>query len=484
MPAMSAPTDVHTRHFEECNVAGLSLISSQKYLPLTLTNWDRVISAPNARVYNVRCITMPQTGLPRGLDGDIWVCLINLYIEQRCPPDGVITTTPYAILKALGLSASKTYYAVLFDSLMRLKRAEYRVTEGWFEQREQRFVTAVFNLVNDYMYDQGARGPDQRSVLRVELSKRVTRSIRDGYLKPLDMDLYCRLDHSGARTLYRVLDAHRVAAEARRAAQPFTLTIGLMEWACTCGYVDERPDNILRMLKKAHSTLIRHGYLKDVTTTGIGRKTQLTYTFARTDVAAPPAEREDPPTRQEHIDAVVRFGVGQNVAPMVARALGGDVHAAIAYIEYARRTQVNSIRNPPGMLVEFAKNGNRPWRSEGQSDPQLVQARLTERQKCLQYTIDHLDREREQERAELSGVSPSQAAERLLTRFTRGLLTASSTGPNLSQQELQDLHREVAAGALPAAALDDTLRRVRLGGERRAAAIADLQGQLRAVRQH
>ena len=482
---MSALTlDLQTRSFEECNVAGLALISSQKYLPLTLTSWDRIINAPNGRIYNVRCTTMPGTGLPRGVDGDIWVCLINRYLESRCPPDGVVHTTPYAILKALGLSPSKTYYAVLFESLMRLKRAEYRVTEGWFEQREQRFVTAVFNLVNDYMYDHGAHGADHRSVLRIELSKRVTRSIRDGFLKPLDMRLYCNLDSSGARTLYRVLDAHRVAAETRGRKGPFTLTIGLVEWARTCGYVDDRPDNLLRMLSKAHRALIKHGYLKDVTSTGIGRKTRLTYTLQDEDVTPPAIEIPEEPPCQEHLDAVLRSGVKGNGAKLVARALGSEVFAAIAYLERAQRTQIKPIRNPPGLLVDWAQTGERPWRTGGNQNPQAVQARLTASNERLQQSIQDLDQQLEQERAELIIASPADAAERLLNQFNCKQLSEYKDGPNLSQQDLLDLRGAVAAGALPVARLDEAIRQVVFGGERRAAAVTELLGHLRVARHH
>ncbi|UQN08866.1 replication initiator protein A [Deinococcus sp. QL22] len=279
----SVPTGGH----DELNVARLSLISAQSRVPASYTSWTRTYQAGETTV-TVTCTALTGHVVPHGLDNDVMVAIINLYLEDGCPEDGTIRVTMHRLLQAAGLSGSAHYYREVRQCLRRLQSTSYQIVQGWWVQGRQRHVDATFN----YLWKVTATREDDddiRSALEIRLPDEVARSIRDGYVKPLDLGVYRDLSSPPVRAVYRVLDALRWDSGSAQDR----VTVNLLEWGERLSIYSAEPDKIRRVLQPAHDELTQRGILIGVEIEGRGKAQQLTYVFA------PAARLPDPELLQE-----------------------------------------------------------------------------------------------------------------------------------------------------------------------------------------
>ncbi|MXV21948.1 replication initiator protein A [Deinococcus xianganensis] len=259
---------------DELNVARLSLISAQSRVPAGYTGWTRTYQT-GERTVTVTCTALTGHVVPHGLDNDVMVAIINLYLEDGCPEDGTVRVSLHRLLLAAGLHASAHYYREVRQSLRRLQSTSYQITQGWWSQGRQRHLDATFNYLwkvtatRDEEYDAG-------SVLEIRLPDEIALSIRDGYVKPLDLTLYRELSSPPVRAVYRVLDALRWDSGSAQDR----VTINLLEWGERLSIYSTEPDKIRRVLQPAHDELRERGILLDVEVTGRGKSQELTYVFA------------------------------------------------------------------------------------------------------------------------------------------------------------------------------------------------------------
>nr|WP_024119876.1 replication initiator protein A [Thermus thermophilus] len=119
------------RHFDEANVARLGLISIQERIPEGYASWEEEFEVLGKPV-KLACYANPNVGgVPHGLDNEVSLALIALYLNAGSPPDGTFTTTAYQILKLMGFDTSGYYYRALKESLLRLTTATYVLSEAW-----------------------------------------------------------------------------------------------------------------------------------------------------------------------------------------------------------------------------------------------------------------------------------------------------------------------------------------------------------------
>ncbi|GGM51973.1 hypothetical protein GCM10008956_30030 [Deinococcus arenae] len=259
---------------DELNVARLSLISAQSRVPAGYTGWTRTYQT-GERTVTVTCTALTGHVVPHGLDNDVMVAIINLYLEDGCPEDGTVRVSLHRLLLAAGLHASAHYYREVRQSLRRLQSTSYQITQGWWSQGRQRHLDATFNYLwkvtatRDEEYDAG-------SVLEIRLPDEIALSIRDGYVKPLDLTLYRELSSPPVRAVYRVLDALRWDSGSAQDR----VTLNLLEWGERLSIYSTEPDKIRRVLQPAHDELRERGILLDVEVTGRGKSQELTYVFA------------------------------------------------------------------------------------------------------------------------------------------------------------------------------------------------------------
>lgn len=267
----------HHNGHDELNVARLSLISAQSRVPSTYTTWTRTYQS-GERTVTVTCTALTGDVVPHGLDNDVMVAIINLYLEDGCPEDGTVRVSLHRLLLAAGLSVSAHYYREVRKCLRRLQSTSYQITQGWWSQGRQRFTDATFN----YLWKVTATREDNydaASVLEIRLPDEVARSIREGYVKPLDLSLYRELSSPPVRAIYRVLDALRWDSGSAQER----VTLNLLEWGERLSIYSTEADKIRRVLQPAHTELMERGILRDVEVSGRGKAQALTYIFAASD---------------------------------------------------------------------------------------------------------------------------------------------------------------------------------------------------------
>ncbi len=285
-------TDKGIKRFDELNIARLSLISVQERIPADYRDWTVELEDGDRR-YRVTCQALPEYGVPHGIDTDISAALVNLYIDQGSPPDGVVTCTPYQLLQMAGLDTSGRYYAALDESLKRLTTTTYFIAEGWRDHPRGRWTNVNFRYIDRIEFTSGeADRLDATSILRVTLPQEISRSVRAGYIKSLDLSFMQTLRRPPTRALYRLLDAQRRDPENPDAVA-MAYQVGLMEWAEACKIVTDRPSMAQRTLDAAHEELIEKGFLKSVEYVGRGKKKLLHYTFGEAFIPPDPALLQD-----------------------------------------------------------------------------------------------------------------------------------------------------------------------------------------------
>ncbi|MFC6592823.1 replication initiator protein A [Deinococcus lacus] len=271
---------------DEANVGRLGLISIQERIPDTFTSWT-VDFQIDGRPARLSCESVPKYGgVPHGLDGDIATAIIDLYVEEGCPPDGTLLTTAYQLLKRAGLNASGRYYQNLRSTLFRLRLTTYIASEAWHDFGRGNWTTVTFNYLEALEFTSGDEelGLSSASTLKIRLAEPIVRSIRAQYTKPLDLEFLTSLERPLTRALYRLLDARRYPPEDPRLPLP-SLTFNVVEWAKDCKIVDQRSNKIRSTLQGAHDELIERGYLLGVDYEGRGSQQQLTYRFVEGEVA-------------------------------------------------------------------------------------------------------------------------------------------------------------------------------------------------------
>jgi plasmid replication initiation protein len=275
------------KRFDELNIARLSLISVQERIPADYRDWSVELEDGDRR-YKVTCQAMPEYGVPHGIDTDITAALVNLYIDQGSPADGSVTCTPYQLLQMAGLDTSGRYYTALDESLRRLTTTNYFIAEGWRDHPRKRWTNVNFRYIDRLEFSSGeSERLDASSILKITLPQEIARSVRSGYIKPLDLSFMQTLKRPPTRALYRLLDSQRRDPEnPERIAMSYQ--VGLMEWAEACKIVSDRPSMAQRTLDAAHEELIEKGFLKSVEYLGRGKKKLLSYTFGEAFIPPDP----------------------------------------------------------------------------------------------------------------------------------------------------------------------------------------------------
>lgn len=423
------------RH-DERNVASLVLIPTQDRLPKDLLHLERPVVTPTGRVVRITCQGMPGLGLPRGIDGDLLVALINRFIELGCPPDDTVDATAYRLLQEAGLDTSARYYRALDAGLKRFKNTSYTITEGWYDSGQKRFVSAIFNIIDNIDYTHGENGMDRRTVMRVRLNRKITDSIRSGHIKPLNSNVYHQLGTVGARTLYRLLDVHLYEAAQRSDESSYRMSVPMLSWALTCGILETRPHHIRTYLERMHEPLLEVGYLKEVTFTGRGQETMLHYVYGD---ASSPAKRE-------HVDMLLRYGVQRAQAEKAARELGENVVLVVQKFEERLHKPGEKIQNTGAYLAKLLREASsiieaeqtvraeEKKRQTQREQQQVARAREAERQTKL------LDDERDTKLR----ASPQEAADVILSKFNTSILQKRG----LETQELARLRAALVDGEI------------------------------------
>jgi len=394
------------RRFDEINVGQLSLISVQERIPADFREWT-VEHQDASRRYRVVCQALPEYGVPHGTDNDVSAALINLFIEQGLPADGTVMATPYVILQAAGLDTSGRYYEALDKSLKRLLTTNFFISEGWRDHPQRRWTTASFRYVDklEYTTASGEEGLDPTSILKIHLPAELVRSVRAGYIKPLDLAFMQSLRRPPTRALYRLLDARRHNPEdpSQRLA---SFQIPLMEWAQACKIVSDRPSLVERALSSPHDELIERGFLAAVNLHGRGQKKVIEYVFG---------QMADPPDPQL-VGQLTSLGITRIRAQQLIQHYGQDAVEDALDAFSAQLSGGFKPRSRPAFFVDLLHNPGKyqrpqellpaPSRGRGGGDPQQgsrrpatppLEAQEAHAQQSFEHRLEQMSREEQVE---------------------------------------------------------------------------------------
>ncbi|CAM3771365.1 replication initiator protein A [Deinococcus saxicola] len=222
-------------------------------------------------------------GRPHGVDPDVLLALQTLFFEAKCPDDDTVECTAYALLKLTPMGTRGNAYSRLRDSLLRLEGVSWltrvsRQSEGRF-----RGITETNRLIDRISVQDTSLSADGEggtieagAPLRVTFSRHFAESIRAGMYQILDAKLLSDLKQPTARSLYRVLQAHRVGDDGSLARE---LPVIMAAWREATGLTGQRSNNVKRTLDGAHAHLIAAKYLRDVNYKESDEGTRITYEF-------------------------------------------------------------------------------------------------------------------------------------------------------------------------------------------------------------
>lgn len=314
----------------ELDLTRAGVISVQKVLPEGRSTWQVEYEVGDT-LYRIQGDAM--YGRPHGSDNDILLALQTLFFRAGCPTNDRIEVVPAELLRLGHLDLTGRTYQRLRDALMRLSGVKWSMIKTSYNAKDKRHAgsTTVVGLISELRlvdYASGTRQPfdsrqlDDRMPIEVIFSPTFADSIRAGLYQILDSELLSRLTQPPARSLYRVIQAHRVQKDGSLASE---LRVPLRDWCRACGIEEDRADNAKRALLLAHTHLEEQGYLKGVEISGRGFNAEVLYRFSN---AAQP----------ELADLLMGYGVSRPVAESLSADYPERIRSAIGLVEEKTRT--------------------------------------------------------------------------------------------------------------------------------------------------
>ena len=331
----------------ELDLTRAGVISVQRTLPTTETNWQVDYSIGDV-MYRVQGNAF--YGRPHGQDADILLAIQTLFFRAGCPDDNSIQVMGSALLSMSGHPKTGQYYIRLRESLLRLWGVKWTLTRTCWDDKQDRHrgdTTATSLIAELRLVDQSTgehrpfetRELSEVSPIEITLIPSFAASIRAGLFQMLDAELLSRLGQPQARSLYRVLQAHRIGADGSLLTE---ITFNVKDWFNACGLESERTDNAKRMLDLAHERLKLEGYLQDVTYSGRGRAGKINYLFS----AAP---------QPEMVDELLERGISRPVAEALAADHPLRIQPALRIIDERLATGWKP-RSLPAAIVDAIRN--------------------------------------------------------------------------------------------------------------------------------
>ncbi|THF69694.1 hypothetical protein E7T06_10540 [Deinococcus sp. Arct2-2] len=365
---------------EERNLNRLSLVLAASRVPDTLTSWTRSWSSADhlGITVHVSCLASANDVVPHGIDNDILFGLTNAYIGAGLPSDNTFRVTAYQLLVYAALPIGGHSYAVVKPSLTRLRNSTFTITDSWYDRKEETYQSLSTSLVQNWKVIERRRAPSSfgdesvnaEALFQVTLDPDLARSIRLGYIRPVDLNILRNLTQPLTRTLYRKLEDEKNPVDR---PEQLAYQTALLPWAERLG-INGRPDTIRRALQTPHQQLIECGFLADVGYIGRGKDQDIQYVFART---------LQPPARPEAVAALTSRRITQGAALKYAAEYGLEAvmeavkrYDALLVAGYQAKSLsgllVDILRNPlKYQLIEDVPNVTQALPSRVQPEPEL-----------------------------------------------------------------------------------------------------------------
>lgn len=215
-----------------------------------------------------RVLPAPGERLPGTFDQDVFVELMRRFTEAGSPPDGTLSFTLHAFLRAMGRRVDGRTYEQLRSALARLERTLVESDGAWYDAATATRPSARFTLLAGVAIDRRrftdrdqlalfpALASNEPGDARVTIAHQLRDNIAAGHLSTLNAQKYAALSSPVARRLYRLLEAERAEG------------VGTV-WQPSLEYLAERlpltqrfPSHLQRVLQPAHEMLLAAGLVK------------------------------------------------------------------------------------------------------------------------------------------------------------------------------------------------------------------------------
>jgi plasmid replication initiation protein len=229
---------------------------------------DGIITYTDAEGGRWRVIPSPGDRLPGTFDQDVYVELLHRYHQAGEPPDGVVSFTLHAFLRAMGRHVDGRTYEQLRGALSRLERTTLE-SQGIYESaasatRGDRSFTLLSSVAverrrtldREQLLLFPSVATAEPGVARVILSAVMRENLAADHVVSLSAPCYWSLGSPVARRLYRLL-------EVARAEERVTWRIALDRLAEQLPLAQRYPSHLQRVLQPAHDMLVERGVLRN-----------------------------------------------------------------------------------------------------------------------------------------------------------------------------------------------------------------------------
>lgn len=230
-----------------------------------------------------RVLPAPGDRLPGTFDQDVYIELLYRYQESGRPPDGVLTFTLHAFLRAMGRRVDGRTYEQLRGALARLERTTLESAGAYWDAANGKPLDGAFTLLSAATVDRRrAADRDQLSlfpsvtaaepgVARVSLAPQVRSNLDAGHVTSLRLGGYSSLLSPVARRIYRLIAVQLAAGADGR------WRVSLETLAELLPLTQRYPSHILRVVKPASEMLVAAGIVHSAEETQDGRAWYMEY---------------------------------------------------------------------------------------------------------------------------------------------------------------------------------------------------------------
>jgi len=347
MPTTLLPPNASEIRINELDLTRAGIISVQKVLPDSNKSWQVRYDIQGV-VYEVQGDA--AYGRPYGNDADVLLAIQALFFKAGCPEHNSIEFTPGSLLKLMNAAQGGREYARIREALLRLSGVKWKLIRTVWNAQKNKFVgdTTVSGLLSRLRLMDDVAGSaknfadrklNEHALIELTFTPDFAASIRAGLFQILDGELLARLGQPTTRSLYRVLQAHRVQSDGTLSRE---LDIAAGHWLLACGMETERFANARRTLELAQERLLEEGYLKDATFTGRGKAGMFHYRFASAPVP-------------QLVDLLMARGVTRPVAESLTADHPERIAPALQAIN-ERLTSGWKPRSVPASTVDAVRN--------------------------------------------------------------------------------------------------------------------------------
>ena len=171
-------------------------------------------------------ITAPaKHGLPRGVDEDVIIALIQLTKIKNGFASRKVRFTRSELIDLLNWAYNGKSFDRLTASLKRWTVASLEYDNAWWVKSEQRWTSKVFHILDECEINDSRSSKGQRGLLTSEIhwNETVFSSFAAGNIKDLDYRLYLKLEYTTSKRMFRFLD--------KRLYRKTEMTFGLKDFA-------------------------------------------------------------------------------------------------------------------------------------------------------------------------------------------------------------------------------------------------------------